>query len=232
MRITRGLKISAILLVTVASTLWASCGNDSPVTGNTPRSTNTAAAPSASAPTDSSPSSTPTGTLPSATLPASQPAATGVAAVDAAIKAVLANDVSALRSQFAFYKVNCAIEPARGFPVPPKCAEDEADGTPVDVYLSLHGEGAYARPADVDRSLSAWLANGMHLYAVIQWPVPNASSGNVQYTIVFKAPDGAGPRLWLSDAGIVAVVFDPAKSVRSAALLGAGQTYLVAPPAP
>jgi hypothetical protein len=140
----------AIALLTIATSglLLAACGSD----------TNTGTSPTPTTVTTSI-SATPT------TTPLPRPTTTGVTAVDAAIRAVLANDAASLEAQFAYFKVNCSLNPSGGIPQPPKCAPGEVDGTPVDVLLAVPGEGVYFRPTEADPELSAWLSPGMTLYA-------------------------------------------------------------------
>lgn len=206
------------------------CGDDEvepdPTVSVTTTATTGATATATSAPSSPSPVATST----SSATP--QPTGTGVAVVDAVIASVLANDAAAVKDGFAYFKVDCSTNPTGGFPFPPECLEGETDGTPIDVFLSLSGEGAYTRATDVDQALSSWLSGSLRLYAVIERPAPVAEAGNARYIVVFEAPDGAGPRLWLSDAGIVGLAYDPGKNLGAAAMLVPGGTYLIAPPTP
>ena len=120
---TMGVIAAVVLAVGLAA---AACGDDD--NSSTPTS-GTTASPAATA------------TLGATAAPTARPTTTGIASVDAAIRAVLANDAAALKSQFAYFKVNCSTNPSGGFPFPPKCSASEADGTPVD--------GSLSRPAKV-----------------------------------------------------------------------------------
>ena len=116
---TMGVIAAVVLAVGLAA---AACGDDD--NSSTPTS-GTTASPAATA------------TLGATAAPTARPTTTGIASVDAAIRAVLANDAAALKSQFAYFKVNCSTNPSGGFPFPPKCSASEADGTPVDVFLKV-----------------------------------------------------------------------------------------------
>lgn len=135
----------------------------------------------------------------------------------------------ALEAQVRSFPVPCMIEPSGGFPTPPKCPDGVPEDSPVEVILSSYGEGAYALASEVKRLTSTWLQSGVDLYAVIDTGGPADLSGE-RYKVVFKAPDGSGPSLWISETGVVAFVFDPAKNVEPMALLAPGWQYLIPPP--
>lgn len=180
----------ALLTMATAGLLLAACGSD----------TNKGTSPTPTTVTTSV-SATPT------TAPLPRPTTTGVAAVDAAIRAVLANDAASLKAQFAYFKVNCSLNPSGGFPFPPKCASGEVDDTPVDVLLAMPGEGVYFRPSEADRELSAWLSPGMTLYAAGEYSKPFIGLPEARYWVIFLNSRGGGNELLVSTSGVVGLAF-------------------------
>ncbi len=196
--------------------LFSACDGEGPGTP-TPTPTGTVPAPTAtSTPEPPTPTVTPTPTAESAT-PTAQPSTptptatatatphpsptnvpvdathppgvtSGVATVDAAIAAIAAGDVSALRGLVAYTKVACRASPPQGFPQPPKCPPGTPDGTPVDIFAGASCEGFYILPDDVDEAVARFLDGRPGLYAVIEsdpsapapvdWPA-------ARYTIVY-----------------------------------------------
>ena len=77
---------------------------------------------------------------------------TGIPQVDAVIEAVLSNDLETRQALVRFVTSGCTT--ADGLGGPPKCKDDQADGTLVD-YLPLGGpgEGSHALASEVDRFL-------------------------------------------------------------------------------
>jgi len=72
----------------------------------------------------------------------------GVADVDAVLAAVESGDPQQLRDLLRFTSVNCTT--ADGLGGPPKCQDDEVDGTPVEVLPFLGPEGNFLHKANVD----------------------------------------------------------------------------------
>ncbi len=134
-----------------------------------------------------SPTSTPTTTRPAATatavpaptaivvpptpapgqLPALQPAGTttGIADLDAVIKAVLGNSLPAKRGLVRYVTTPCTT--AQGAGGPPKCAPGEADRAPVEVFPFVAAEGEFVRRDGIDRVLQFTVEG---LYGVYRVP--------------------------------------------------------------
>ncbi len=72
---------------------------------------------------------------------------TGIEDVDAVLEAVESGDPQQLRDLIHFTSVACTK--ADGLGGPPKCLDDEMDGTIVDVLPFLGSEGHFLRKADV-----------------------------------------------------------------------------------
>jgi hypothetical protein len=89
---------------------------------------------------------------------------TGIPMVDAVIAAATANDSAALRDLVHYTSAACIVTP-QGLGGPPICAEDEAEGTTVEVLPTLFSEGSYIRRADIDL---AFPPASYNLYAVYQ----------------------------------------------------------------
>jgi hypothetical protein len=90
---------------------------------------------------------------------------TGIAEIDDVIEAILSSDVEARRVLVRFVVTPCTT--AQGIGGPPKCAEGEADGTPVEVFPILESEGFHVRRESIDQSLG-FVVEG--LYAVFRVP--------------------------------------------------------------
>ena len=90
-------------------------------------------------------------------------ARTGDPALDAVVDAVLAHDVTARRELTRLTVVGCTH--ADGLGGPPKCREDEAEGTPLEVLPILGSEGHHTHVEDLDRALSFQVEG---LYAVFE----------------------------------------------------------------
>lgn len=86
-------------------------------------------------------------------------ARTGSAPLDAVIDAVLAHDITARRELTRLTVVGCTQ--ADGLGGPPKCQEDEAEGTLLEVLPILGSEGHHTRAEDLDRALS-FQVEGLH----------------------------------------------------------------------
>jgi hypothetical protein len=73
---------------------------------------------------------------------------TGIPVVDAVIEARLNNDSQALVDLVQFLTLTCIRVP-EGIGGPPLCQEDEADGTPVEVFPMAFSEGTHVRRAEI-----------------------------------------------------------------------------------
>ncbi len=100
-------------------------------------------------------------------LPALQPAgaATGIADLDAVIKAVLGNSLDAKRKLVRYVTTPCTT--AQGAGGPPKCAAGEANNTPVEVFPFVAAEGEFVRHDAIDRVLQFTVEG---LYGVYRVP--------------------------------------------------------------
>jgi hypothetical protein len=157
------------------------------------------------------------------------PTTVGIPVVDAAINAVLADDASALKVQFAYFKAICSQNPSGGIPQPPKCLSGEPDGTLVDVLLAVPGEGLYFRPEAADRELAGWLGAGVKVYSVKDLGDVTDILGVPRYQVVFVDPNNTGNSLTISGKGVVGLWFDQSRNPAQQAQLFSG-TYLVPPP--
>jgi hypothetical protein len=72
---------------------------------------------------------------------------TGIAELDQIIEIVLANDIEALRSAVQFTQTACTLQDGLGGP--PKCAEGEEEGDPLEVLPILGPEGHFIRSEDI-----------------------------------------------------------------------------------
>lgn len=88
---------------------------------------------------------------------------TGIAEVDAVLAAVESGDPQQLRALFRFTTVACTK--ADGLGGPPKCQENEAEGTFVDVFPFLGPEGHFIREAELSNFPGV---NVISVYAVYQ----------------------------------------------------------------
>jgi hypothetical protein len=91
-------------------------------------------------------------------------ARTGNPPLDAVIDAILAHDITARRELTRLTVVGCTH--ADGLGGPPKCREDEAEGTPLEVLPILGGEGHHVRAEDIDQALGFQVEG---LYAVFEF---------------------------------------------------------------
>jgi hypothetical protein len=112
------------------------------------------------------------------------PTVTGLADLDAIIAAVTAGDKTAVKAGMQFVETKCTT--AEGLGGAPKCAKNEPDGTPVEVFPFIGpGEGSYLRKAD----LQGWEGlPALKLYAVYRVSKAVYSDANNpagEYALVF-----------------------------------------------
>ena len=117
---------------------------------------------------------------------------TGVAELDAVIDAVESQDVDALRALLVFQTLACTTEFGPGGP--PKCAEDEAEGTEVEVFAYSSCEPGWLRD---DEALTAALDDAVvNLPAIYAAFAPPADflvgQARPEYVLLF---DGDDPRV-------------------------------------
>lgn len=134
---------------------------------------------------------------------------TGIAIVDSIIEAVLSNDADTLRELIRFTTTGCTH--AEGLGGPPKCEDDQSEGTPVEVFPILGPEGVFIRSENIDSIIPA---GQQSLYAVYRvaadafeadfWPAG-------EYGIVFAGQGSAEAiTLLVDESGIVRMVFSDA----------------------
>jgi len=128
--------------------------------------------------------------------------ATGIAEVDAVVRAVLGQDRTALVAMTTYTSVACISEP-QGAGAPPLCARlGVAEGTFVDTLPVIVSEGEYLPRADVPALFQEWLGEYAPVFVGVFKPArhPFAFSPNVAwpvpaYAVIFKPthfPAGRG----------------------------------------
>lgn len=95
---------------------------------------------------------------------------TGIEIVDKVVAAVTSTDHKGLSDLIHYTNAKCTK--AQGLGGPPKCLDNEADGTPVDVLPMLGSEGSFLRKTDV---------------------TPEFFQGQYQLLAVFKVKPDANP---------------------------------------
>jgi hypothetical protein len=113
---------------------------------------------------------------------------TGSPPLDAIIDAILAHDITARRELTRLTVVGCTH--ADGLGGPPKCREDEAEGTPLEVLPILSSEGHHVRVEDLDQAL---LFQVEGLYAVFEfaddvWDSSDYPAGEVGLLFLQSGP--------------------------------------------
>lgn len=195
--------IITALALTLAGVAVA-CGDDDDDGDRTPVATlqPTFAGNPTPAPTDA-PAGTPTATA----------GGTGIASIDAALAALEAGDIAALRAQLQLEAIACVAEP-EGIGGPPICEAGEAEGTPVEVLALAQCEGSYGRAPELDAALTRFVAQGVELYAVYRTPDPYFPDGDYAIVVSVDDPDavGAAREVVLNDAGIVGLNYGCAET--------------------
>lgn len=138
---------------------------------------------SATPPTPAEPSQTAT-SAPSPTAAASS----DEAVIQPALDAISANDDAALRALVRYTQVPCMIEPAGGFPQPPKCPTGTPDGTAIDVFPVSSGEGHYLLTSEMDEFFA--YGRGGAIYGVYKSPAAVGASDFPQglYGVIVDQP--------------------------------------------
>ena len=88
----------------------------------------------------------------------------GIESVDRVLDAVESGDPQALRAQVEFLTAPCTKQ--EGFGGPPKCREDEAEGTPVEGLAFLGSEGGIIRKDEIENWTGVDAAGIYAVYAV------------------------------------------------------------------
>ena len=114
-------------------------------------------------------------------------------AVDFVIEAMLAREPERLIERIAGWEQRaCVADWSGGSPSPPICPQGVADGTLIESFFVVAGEGAYLRRDQVAEF--ARLPDGWGLYTV-RAVRPDPDSANVEYVVLFGAPPGDGTSL-------------------------------------
>ena len=133
----------------------------------------------------------------------------GIAIVDSIIEAALSNDADTLRELIRFTTTGCTH--VEGLGGPPKCEENQPEGTPVEVFPILGPEGVFVSPQNIDSILPAGRQSLYAVYRVAEdafeadfWPAG-------KYGVVFASEDSSAAVNVLADeSGIVRMVFGDA----------------------
>lgn len=128
---------------------------------------------------------------------------TGVADVDAILAAVESGDPQQLRDLIRFTTVGCTKTDGLGGP--PKCQDDEVEGTLVEVLPFLGSEGHFLRKADI---MNFSGVNAVGVYAV--YKVSNAAFSEDaypagEYAVVFISQENQPDIVVQIRAGIVRI---------------------------
>lgn len=112
---------------------------------------------------------------------------TGIADIDVVLDAVESNDQQRIRELLRFSNVPCTT--ADGLGGPPKCRENESDGTLVEVFPFLGSEGGYLHKENLD----LWTGIDVdQLYAIYRNSDDVYSDANFpagEYAILFLSGD-------------------------------------------
>ena len=158
-------------------------------------------------------------------------AQTGIEGIDQVLEAVASGDPQSLRSLIEFTEAVCTRQDGLGGP--PKCREGEAEGTPVEVFSFLAGEGSFIRKEDI-RDWPGIAAAG--IYAVYEVNTAVISSEQYsplgKYVILFGSGENQpAVALRIGERGIVRVdtIFDPSPENLSAMIGREASTVILAP---
>lgn len=114
---------------------------------------------------------------------------TGVDEIDLIIDAVLAHDVEMLRKLTGYLQIGCTH--ADGLGGPPKCTQEEEEGTMVEVVPFLGPEGHHQRRADYEQ----WQGPDVLGLLAVYWVSAQAYSDEAypagEYAIAFLTANGA-----------------------------------------
>jgi hypothetical protein len=141
--------------------------------------------------------------------------ATGVAAVDAAVTAIVAGDGAALAQQAVFSTVACTT--ADGLGGPPKCADGETEGTEISALPAASCEGYYLREPEIGPSADAFVAGEPTVHGVYrQGGLRDFISGD--YVVLLEVDDPqagmkTGREVYLNENGITGLFFGCGQTV-------------------
>lgn len=198
------MKLGTLFLLSAMAAIAVSCGSDDEAKLSPTSDTTATATPVTS-------TATAPATIPNASPP---PAGrSGLPSVDAAVDAMLATDIEALRAMIRFTATPCVVNP-EGLGAPPTCREGEAAGTAVDVLPIAQCEGYFSRPHELNLDglllgLDGVPSVAIELYAVYRAPAGAFPPG--KYFVIFSARASAaddtvrGFALTMTDTGITGI---------------------------
>jgi hypothetical protein len=134
---------------------------------------------------------------------------TGIPEIDGVIDTIMQQDIDARVELVRYIQYPCTT--GDGLGGPPKCQDDEADGTTVTAFPVLYSEGVHVRPDQILDVLNFSVRGLLAVYTVPEstwrsddWPVGETA-------IVFTSEDGGYPHvitLHISDGEIVRLEFN------------------------
>ena len=128
---------------------------------------------------------------------------TGVADVDVVIAAVESADPQQVRDLIRFTTVACTK--ADGLGGPPKCQDNEADETPVDVLPFLGPEGHFLRKAELSNFPGVSVIGIYAAYKVSETAYSEEAYPAGEYAIVFKGGENQPDVVFQVRDGIVRI---------------------------
>jgi len=126
---------------------------------------------------------------------------TGIEDVDAVLEAVESGDPQQLRDLIRFTPVACTK--ADGLGGPPKCLDDEAEGTIVDVLPFLGSEGHFLRKTDVSDFSGVSVISLYAVYKVADSAYSEEAYPAGEYAVMFKGGENQADIVMQVRGGIV-----------------------------
>jgi|GEM_PF-6287096 len=169
----------------------------------------------------------PDGSAPEGFYPADT--TTGIAEVDNVLKAIGSLDLAKLESLIAFSEVECTTE-THGMPGLPRCQENEADGTPIQVFPTATCNINYLRStAEVSQMLKGRLNEPRYVYAVYR-DTEKLGDTELAYAIVIarSLTDNQTQTIYLDSSGAIRQWYGGCDTLPSAAV-PEGVEYILAP---
>lgn len=135
---------------------------------------------------------------------------TGVTDVDAVLAAVESGDSQQLRDLIRFTTVGCTT--ADGLGGPPKCQNDEAEGTLVEALPFLGSEGNFLRKADVLNFPGVSVVGVYAVYKVADTAYSEDAYPAGEYAVIFMGEENQPGIVIQIRSGIVRIdyLFPPA----------------------
>lgn len=116
---------------------------------------------------------------------------TGNQLVDAAIEAFLSNDINARRELVQYTTAGCTM--VMGLGGPPKCTDEQAEGTPVSYFPLLGpGEGVTVLPENIDQTIDVVVDELVAAVRLGQPAVVDEYYPAGTYGLIFSLPAGQG----------------------------------------